>query len=86
MGVNRAYALADVKLVVEAMMRKFGVLTLWAAAGRSSEAAYCGLDAMEWDPEFTCIFNEYKQFKTHKAKLIAMVAGANRHSCWCELP
>ena len=38
--------------------------------------------SLDWDIEFTGVFTEIKQSKTHKSKIIAYVAGANRHLCF----
>eukprot|EP00967_Tisochrysis_lutea_P077579 scaffold105411_cov33-Tisochrysis_lutea.AAC.1 len=39
-------------------------------------------DGMEWDPFFDCVFAEIPQSKTSKVKEIALVAGADRQSCF----
>lgn len=37
---------------------------------------------MEWDPEFEAVFTEVLQSKVGRFKLIAFVAGADRHMCF----
>jgi hypothetical protein len=37
---------------------------------------------MAWDPYFTCVFADVPQAKTSRFKLIAFVAGFDRHACW----
>mmetsp|Transcript_11867 Transcript_11867/g.25044 ORF Transcript_11867/g.25044 Transcript_11867/m.25044 type:complete len:409 (-) Transcript_11867:690-1916(-) len=67
---------------LEATTRRLGISTLWHSAGRASETACCTWDGIEWDPEFGAAFVEIRQSKVSKAKLIAFVAGANRHIDW----
>ena len=78
-NINAAYARANTP---ESAVRKFSIAHLWSAAGRSSEAAFCNLDGMQWDTLHQCVFVEYAQIKVSRVKLIACVAGATRHLCW----
>lgn len=56
--------------------------TAESASGRAGEAAWCSLNALRWDPHFTCVVEEIVQMKTNKIKLIPFVAGQHRHRCW----
>lgn len=49
-----------------------------AAAGRAGEAATLSTDVMSWDDNQECVIAVWPQWKTHKHKLIAIAAGANR--------
>lgn len=52
-----------------------------AAAGRAGEAATLSTDVMSWDDNQECVIAVWPQWKTHKHKLIAIAAGADRHLC-----
>ena len=62
--------------------RKVTIKTAWQASGRSAEPAGMHWDAVEYDHYFKCAFFEVPQTKVAKLKLIALVAGVDRHSCW----
>ena len=66
----------------ESAARKLALDQLFSSAGRTSETAWLTWGVLVWDPFFTCVFAEVAQSKVHKIKLIAYVAGANRHRCW----
>ena len=51
------------------------------AAGRPSEVASLSPDVMVWDPLFECAVAMWPQLKTHKHKLVALTAGAERMVC-----
>lgn len=64
---------------VEAATRRLAIWTLFASAGRSSETATITFDGLEWDAEMNGGFVEIIQTKAGKFKLIALVAGRDRH-------
>ena len=37
---------------------------------------------MQYDPMLNCVYMEVPQWKTAKAKKIALISGADRHCCW----
>ena len=78
-AVNRAYARAD---GAEAAARKFAITVAYQISGRTSEAAWVTLDAMEWDGHFNCLIAEVPQSKTVKLKIAAFFAGVNQHRCF----
>ena len=82
--VSAAYMRAgsDKKLATQAATRNFSLDSLFKSAGRSSETACCIWDSLEWDFENSCVFIEIVESKKAKMKLIAYVAGADRHSDW----
>jgi hypothetical protein len=51
------------------------------AAGRPGEVATMSVDSMTWDPLLLCVVATWPQIKTHKNKLIAISAGADRLIC-----
>jgi hypothetical protein len=51
------------------------------AAGRPGEVATLSIDVMSWDPMLQCVVAIWPQLKTHKQKLIAVSAGADRLIC-----
>ena len=51
------------------------------AAGRPGEVATMSVDSMTWDPLLLCVVTTWPQIKTHKNKLIAISAGADRLIC-----
>ena len=59
--------------------RKVTIKTAWQASGRSAEPAGMHWDAVEYDHYFKCAFFEVPQTKVAKLKLIALVAGVDRH-------
>ena len=56
------------------------ITLLRRAAGRSSEVAWVTWDGIKWDPLFQTPIIEIAQTKVSKMKLIALVAGRDRHS------
>lgn len=81
--VSAAYMRAGAdKLAAQAATRNFALDCLFKAAGRSSETACCLWDSLEWDFENECVFIEIVESKKSKLKLIAYVAGADRHADW----
>eukprot|EP00966_Prymnesium_polylepis_P146293 3379125-Prymnesium_polylepis.1 len=66
----------------EAAARKFALLTLQRAAGRSAETAWLTWDGLKWDSYFGHAFGEWPQPKGSKVKLAAFGAGRTRHSDW----
>ena len=62
--------------------RKFQLICLWLAAGRSSETAWLSFDAMDWDPLLMCVFADLPQDKVGEVKLVAFVAGASAGCCF----
>jgi hypothetical protein len=77
--MNRALSLEG---SADSAARKLALDELWSSAGRSSETAWLTWTGLEWDPFYTCVFAQIAQSKVHKVKLVAFVAGANRHRCW----
>jgi hypothetical protein len=69
-------------LTPENAKRAFAVTCLWAAVGRSGEIAYLDWGSMKWDRFNQCVYAEWFQLKTTKAKIAAFVAGFDRHICW----
>lgn len=67
---------------VESPVRRLALWNLWASAGRSSESSTITWDGLQWDDEFDCVFVEIIQTKSVKVKLIAFVAGTDRHCCF----
>ena len=68
---------------IEAATRRLGLASAWHSAGRSSESACITWDtALQYDEEMQAVYVEVKQSKISKAKLIAFVAGADRHCDW----
>ena len=68
---------------IEAATRRLGIESAWHSGGRSSESACITWDnALQWDEEMQAVCVEIKQSKISKAKLIAFVAGADRHCDW----
>ena len=61
--------------------RALAILLQWVSAGRSGEVAWLTWDQLEWDSFFTCTFATISQTKVSKDKIIAMVAGRDRHGC-----
>ena len=66
----------------EAAMRKFNIISLQRAAGRSAETAWTTWDGLKWDPHFKHAFGEVPQPKGSKIKLVAFGAGVDRHADW----
>ena len=78
--MNAALARAG---TIEAATRRLGLASAWHSAGRSSESACITWDtALQYDEEMQAVYVEVKQSKISKAKLIAFVAGADRHCGW----
>ena len=78
--VNAALAKAG---TIEAATRRLGIQSAWHSGGRSSESACISWDtALQWDEEMQAVYVEVKQSKIAKAKIIAFVAGADRHCDW----
>lgn len=78
--VNAALARAGTS---EAATRRLGLQSAWHSGGRSSESACITWDtALQYDEEMQAVYVEIKQSKISKAKLIAFVAGADRHCDW----
>ena len=65
-----------------AAMRKMGLKTLYYTCGRSGETRCISLEGLDWDWDAECLAADVSEFKVGKAKLIAIVAGANRHLDW----
>ena len=67
----------------EAATRRLGLSSAWHSGGRSSESACITWDtALQWDEEMQAVYVEIKQSKISEPKLIAFVAGADRHCDW----
>ena len=66
----------------DANQRKAIIRSVWSTAGRSSEVAWCNWDGFEYDDHFKCVFGEVFQVKVTKMKLVAFMAGADRHCDW----
>ena len=78
--VNAALARAG---TIDAATRRLGLQSAWHSGGRSSESACITWDnALQYDEEMQAVYVEIKQSKISKAKLIAFVAGADRHCDW----
>ena len=58
------------------VMRALVLVSLWFAAGRSSEVAWLTFDSLRWDDYHHCVVQEVLQSKTSKSKLVAYVAGS----------
>jgi len=76
------YALGRQGLENDYAGRKFAIISLWAACGRSGELAYVHWDNLAWDASHECIVATIPQVKTSKSKKICFVAGADRGLCW----
>ena len=63
-------------------LRKFVIKSLHMAAGRTAEISWLHLLGLKWCVHFQCVFCEIPQTKTSKVKIIAFVAGNDRHACW----
>jgi len=63
-------------------VRKFQVLCLWLAAGRSSETAWMSWDSMDYDTNFCCLFAEMPQSEISDYKSVCYMAGACAESCF----
>ncbi len=50
--------------------------------GSSGEIAYLDWGSMKWDRFNQCVYAEWLQLKTTKAKIAAFVAGFDCHICW----
>ena len=77
--ISRAYARYGSG---EAAARKFTILTLQRAAGRSAETAWLTWEGLKWDAHFGHVYGEWPQPKGSKIKLAAFGAGQDRHACW----
>ena len=77
--ISRAYARYGSG---EAAARKFTILTLQRAAGRSAETAWLTWEGLKWDAHFGHVYGEWLQPKGSKIKLAAFGAGQDRHACW----
>ena len=78
--VNAALARAG---TIDAATRRLGLESAWHSGGRSSESACITWDnTLQWDEEMQAVYVEIKQSKISKAKIIAFVAGADRHCDW----
>jgi hypothetical protein len=77
--MNRAYAQEG---SAESAKRSFAVTCLWSGAVRSGEVGCLCWESMVWDSLNLCVFVEWFQHKTSKAKTVAFLAGANRDICW----
>ena len=77
--MSRAYALFGSPTAAQ---RKLAIKTLQRCAGRSGEAGWITFDSLDWDKFFRAGVVQVAQTKTSKAKLILLIAGADRHSCW----
>ena len=62
--------------------RKFAILSLHQAVGRSGELAWIHYDGLSYDQRHGCVVSQVPQVKTSKVKIVANVAGASRHLCW----
>jgi hypothetical protein len=66
----------------QAALRKIALLTAWQSAGRSAESSWISFKGMYWCENYKCVFTKVPQTKVCKVKIIAFMAGRNRHCCW----
>ena len=66
----------------EAMTRRFALLTLWIAAGRSTETSWASWEKLLWNSEAHCGCLQWPQTKTGKMKVVALLPGFSRFLCW----
>ena len=67
---------------LEASQRRLALLTLWRAAGRSGEVGNVSYERLRYDTFFQCVVLQCMQTKVHKMKLVPLIIGFCRLSCW----
>ena len=75
----RAFSLCG---TLEAAQRRLALLTLWRAAGRSGEVGNVSYERLRYDTFFQCVVLQCMQTKVHKMKLVPLIVGFCRLSCW----
>lgn len=56
-----------------------------ASAGRPAEVATFSFDACSWDEHFSMLLDTWPQWKSHKFKMMGIMAGKTRHHCMIHL-